>query len=110
MGFDLFAQAAFAFDDFQQFAVPLGLRRGRSGAPADGGLYLCQLGQLLELQLKVVLLLELLELLLYLQLLLVELKLLLLPRDAGAAGTAGGLRLRQTVDLKDSRERDSMWD
>lgn len=64
VGLDLFAQAALTLDDFQQLAVSLGLRCGRGGAPADSRLSLCQLGELLELQLQVVLLLELLELLL----------------------------------------------
>lgn len=68
MGLNLFAQAAFTLDDFQQLAISLGLRRGRGGASADGRLSLRQLGELLELQLQVVLLLllELLELLLQL--------------------------------------------
>lgn len=99
VGLNLFAQAAFTLDDFQQLAISLGLRGGRGGASADGRLSLRQLGELLELQLQVVLLLELLELLLQLELLLVELKLLLLPGNAGTAGTAGHLRLGQTVQL-----------
>lgn len=66
VGLNLFAQAAFTLDDFQQLAISLGLRRGRGGASADGRLSLRQLGELLELQLQVVLLLELLELLLQL--------------------------------------------
>lgn len=66
VGLNLFAQAAFTLDDFQQLAISLGLRRGRGGASANGRLSLRQLGELLELQLKVVLLLELLELLLQL--------------------------------------------
>lgn len=97
MSLDLFAQAAFTFNDFQQLSVSLGLGGGWDADPADSRLSLGQLGQLLELQLQVVLLLKLLELLLQLELLLVELELLLLPRDAGAARTAGLLRLRQTV-------------
>lgn len=64
MGLDLFAQATFTFNDFQQLSVSLGLCGGRDAAPADSGLSLGQLGQLLELQLQVVLLLKLLELLL----------------------------------------------
>lgn len=59
VGLDLFAQATFTFNDFQQLSVSLGLGGGR-----DSGLSLGQLGQLLELQLQVVLLLKLLELLL----------------------------------------------
>lgn len=99
MGLDLFAQAAFTLDDFQQLAISLGLRCGQGGAPADRRLSLCQLGKLLELQLQVVLLLKLLEVLLQLELLLVELKLLLLPGNAGTAGTAGHLGLGQTMQL-----------
>lgn len=64
MCFDLFAQAAFTLNDFQQLAISLGLRGGRSAAPTESRLSLGQLGELLELQLQVVLLLELLELLL----------------------------------------------
>lgn len=99
MGLNLFAQAAFTLDDFQQLAISLGLRRGRGGAPADRRLSLRQLGELLELQLQVVLLLELLKLLLQLELLLVELELLLLPGNTGTAGTAGHLGLGQTMQL-----------
>lgn len=64
VGLDLFAQAAFTLDDFQQLPVSLGLRGGREATSADGRLSLGQLGQLLELQLQMVLLLKLLELLL----------------------------------------------
>lgn len=99
MGLDLFAQATLTLDDFQQLAVSLGLRCGWGGAPADRRLSLCQLGELLELQLQVVLLLKLLELLLQLQLLLMELELLLLSRHTGTAGTAGHLRRGQTMQL-----------
>lgn len=63
VGLDLFAQAAFTLNDFQQLSVSLGLRGGRDATSADSRLSLGQLGQLLELQLQVVLLLKLLELL-----------------------------------------------
>lgn len=64
MGLDLFAQAAFTLNDFQQLSVSLGLRGGRDATSTDSRLSLGQLGKLLELQLQVVLLLKLLELLL----------------------------------------------
>lgn len=64
VGLDLFAQTAFTLNDFQQLSVSLGLRGGRDATSADSRLSLGQLGQLLELQLQVVLLLKLLELLL----------------------------------------------
>lgn len=101
VGLDLLAQAALTLDDFQQLAVSLALRGGRRGAPADVGLSLRQLGELLELQLQVVLLLELLELLLQLELLLVELELLLLPGHAGTAGAAGRLGRGQAMQLEE---------
>lgn len=96
MGLDLFAKAALAFDDLQKLAVTLRVTptagRGRSrsgshsagddrggvgssgdgGTPCGQGLPLRQLGQVLELELEMVLLQLLLELLL------MELKLLLL--------------------------------
>lgn len=100
VGLDLLAQTAFTLNDFQQLAVSLGLRRGRVCTPSDRRLSLCQLGELLELQLQVVLLLKMLELLLQLQLLLLELSLLLLPRNAGTAGTAGWLRRGKTMQLQ----------
>lgn len=51
MCLDFFAQAALTLDDFQQLAVSLGLRCGWGGDPTDNRLSLCQLGELLELQL-----------------------------------------------------------
>lgn len=64
VGLDLLAQAAFTLNDFQQLAVSLCLCCGWGGAPTDRRLSLGELGELLELQLQMVLLLKLLELLL----------------------------------------------